>query len=73
MSGTMAGGLCYPILVGYILEWTHGDFSLPIIGSGAIALLGMFIFLLLVRDVAPLPIDRQAKNDSATTALNHGH
>jgi ACS family glucarate transporter-like MFS transporter len=57
MSGTMAGGLCYPILVGYILEWTHGDFRLPIIGSGIIAMLGLVIFLLLVRDVAPLPID----------------
>lgn len=59
MSGTMAGGLVYPLLVGYMLDWTGGDFSLPIVGSGVIAVLGLLIFLVLVRDVAPLPIRRR--------------
>jgi ACS family glucarate transporter-like MFS transporter len=56
MSGTMAGGLIYPLLVGYVLEATGGDFTLPILGTGVVALLGIVIFLVLVRDVAPLPI-----------------
>jgi MFS transporter, ACS family, D-galactonate transporter len=56
MAGTMAGGLTYPLLVGYILRWTGGNFSWPIIGSGIVAMLGIVIFLLLVRNVAPLPI-----------------
>jgi len=56
MSGTMAGGLTYPLLVGYILKWTGGNFTWPIIGSGVAAFLGILIFLVLVRDVQPLPI-----------------
>ena len=56
MSGTMAGALAYPLLVGYILRWTGGNFSWPIIGSGIVAMLGIIIFLLLVRRIEPLPI-----------------
>lgn len=67
MAGTMGGGLLYPILVGYILEWTHGDFSLPIVGSGIIALVAVVIFLILVRDVKPLPIlDRDGNPITST-------
>jgi MFS transporter, ACS family, D-galactonate transporter len=56
MAGTMAGGLAYPLLVGYMLEWTGGDFAIPIIGSGIVALIAVVIFLALVRNIAPLPI-----------------
>ncbi len=60
MAGTMAGGLTYPLLVGYILRWTGGNFSWPIIGSGIVALLGIVIFLVLVRNVRPLPVLRRS-------------
>ena len=67
MAGTMAGGLTYPLLVGYILEWTGGNFSWPIFGSGLVAMLGIVAFLLLLRKVAPLPVEFADKSVTAAT------
>lgn len=56
MAGTMAGGLSYPLLVGYMLEWTGGNFTWPIMGSGVIMLVAIVVFLAMVGKVEPLPI-----------------
>jgi hypothetical protein len=66
MSGTMAGRLTYPLLVGSILEWAGGNFTWPIVGSGGVDLLAVAIVLALVRDVAPLPIPRHGNKGAAS-------
>jgi len=58
MWGNIGGALC-PLVIGYILDWTHNDWNLTFYLSAAIYLMGILCWWLL-DPVTPLEVERHA-------------
>jgi MFS transporter, ACS family, D-galactonate transporter len=52
--GTLSGGLLFPLLVGYILQWGGGSFALPLALAGVTSLLAAFICLFVLGPITPI-------------------
>ena len=74
MSGTMNmlgnfGGMAGPVVVGYVLDWTHHDWQMAFIASASVYFLGgicwLFIDPVTPLEESPSPITIQSRNEPA--------
>lgn len=66
--GTLCGGLLFPLLVGYILNWGDGSFVLPLALAGVTSLLAACVCLFGMGPIEPIKLRRPGRFG----AVEHG-
>jgi MFS transporter, ACS family, D-galactonate transporter len=54
---TNLAGILTPIIIGYVLKFSGGDYTAAIFYVGALPLIGAFLYIFLLGDIKRLTID----------------